>query len=167
MEIMTIFKNFLFISGRRIGSFLIILMMNGKWHLSLLLPSLLGMEISFHFLYFLLWWLPWGYQDQAPVSPETRPAEVGRLPRQAGPPVPRWAREAIKVENGNGMEISIYFFSFRLWWLPLVRTGQWFDGLHSLISVSRPHTPPHVYAPEYFVKNEEKFDYLLTKPHTG
>ena len=45
----------------------------------------------------------------------------------------------------------------------LVRTGQWFDGNHSLISVSQKNTPLHIYAPEYIIENEEKFGYLLGK----
>ena len=52
-----------------------------------------GRRPSLRWLALLLVLSPWGYQDQAPVSPETRQAEVGRLPRQAGPPVPRWASQ--------------------------------------------------------------------------
>ena len=46
----------------------------------------------------------------------------------------------------------------------LVRTGQWFDGTHPFISVSRRTTPAELYAPPYFLNNEDKFEYLLVPP---
>ena len=46
----------------------------------------------------------------------------------------------------------------------LINTGGWFDGSHSLISVKRDKTPPKLYAPQYFLDNEERFEYLLESP---
>ena len=47
----------------------------------------------------------------------------------------------------------------------LVRTGGWFDGKHSLLPVSQRDTPRLLYAPEYFLRNEQNYSYLLTNPY--
>ena len=46
----------------------------------------------------------------------------------------------------------------------LIRSGNWFDGKHSLISVEQRNTPSHLYAPGYFRENPERFRYLLVNP---
>ena len=48
----------------------------------------------------------------------------------------------------------------------LVRTGQWFDGKHPFQPVRRNTTPAELYAPPYFLEQEERFSYLLEAPKT-
>ena len=49
----------------------------------------------------------------------------------------------------------------------LVRTGGWFDGKHKLIPADQGATPRHLYAPEYFLRNERNYSYLLTNPYVA
>ena len=46
----------------------------------------------------------------------------------------------------------------------LIRNGEWFDGNQSLIPVELTDTASHLYAPEYFLENPERFRYLLVNP---
>lgn len=46
----------------------------------------------------------------------------------------------------------------------LIETGGWFDGKHPLIKVDKRKTPDRIYAPNYFLDNEDKFEYLLVPP---
>ena len=46
----------------------------------------------------------------------------------------------------------------------LIETGGWFDGSHKFIKVDRRETSDHLYAPSYFLENEDKFEYLLIPP---
>ena len=46
----------------------------------------------------------------------------------------------------------------------LIETGGWFDGKHPFIRVDRRKTPAQVYAPTYFLDNEDRFEYLLVPP---
>jgi len=46
----------------------------------------------------------------------------------------------------------------------LIRTGGWFDGKQPFIKVNRRETPDHVYAPQYFLENDDMFESLLVPP---
>ena len=46
----------------------------------------------------------------------------------------------------------------------LIETGGWFDGGHPFIRVDRAQTPAHLYAPAFFLDNEERFSHLLVPP---
>ena len=46
----------------------------------------------------------------------------------------------------------------------LIRNGEWFDGKHPLIPVNRRKTSASIYAPPFFLDNEDRFEYLLVPP---
>ena len=46
----------------------------------------------------------------------------------------------------------------------LIRKGEWFDGKHPLIPVNRRNTSASIYAPPFFLDNEDRFEYLLVHP---
>ena len=46
----------------------------------------------------------------------------------------------------------------------LIRNGEWFDGKHPLIPVNRRNTSASVYAPPFFLENEDRFEHLLVHP---
>jgi len=46
----------------------------------------------------------------------------------------------------------------------LVSNGGWFDGKHPFIKVNRRDMQDDVYAPKYFLENEDMFEYLLVPP---
>jgi len=46
----------------------------------------------------------------------------------------------------------------------LVEEGEWFDGKRPFIRVDRRKTPDDVYAPPYFLENEDRFEYLMVPP---
>ena len=48
----------------------------------------------------------------------------------------------------------------------LVSTGQWFDGKHPFIAVRRKTTPAELFAPPYFLEQEDRFSYLLEPPQS-
>jgi len=63
---------------------------------------------------------------------------------------PRWGDYPEKMELG-------YIES-------LIRNGGWFDGKHPFIKVDRRSSPSEVYAPQYFLENEDLFESLLVPP---
>ena len=46
----------------------------------------------------------------------------------------------------------------------LIRNGEWFDGKHPLIPVNRRNTSASIYAPPFFLDNEDRFEHLLVHP---
>jgi len=46
----------------------------------------------------------------------------------------------------------------------LISKGGWFDGSKPFIAVKRRSTPSYIYAPQYMLDNEDKFEYLLVPP---
>ena len=46
----------------------------------------------------------------------------------------------------------------------LIRNGEWFDGKHPFIPVNRRKTSASIYAPPFFLDNEDRFEYLLVPP---
>ena len=46
----------------------------------------------------------------------------------------------------------------------LVRKGEWFDGKHPFLPVNKRRTPEELYAPPFFLENEDRFEYILVPP---